>query len=551
MPVSSGVGEFEELPRLPALTNIRPEESRETRMGMIDGGRIEAELDGLAARFSGPGGVVGVVSEGRVIARRAFGFADLGTHRAMTAATRLPICSVSKQFTCAAMLAACGAPEALDERLAARLPNFEGPLPTVRDLCNNQSGLRDYWALTVLHGAKAEQEFSREDAAKVFARTRTGHFAPGTRYSYSNGNFRLVAELVEEASGETLEALYARHIWQPAGMAGAVLTADTRRPEDGVVGYEGNDATGYMSAENGIYWRGDAGISASLDDMLAYECWIDATRGDPESLYRRIAVLQTFRDGAVAAYGFGLQHARVGDFAFTGHSGALRGFRAYRIASTEARLSVVVMFNHHGDAYGAAHRILRAALGLPHPVAQPLKERWAGRWISRETGLLARLESGYDAATLRFATSPETLWEVPEGGLASSSATISREGGDILMRRPSENLTERLVPVAAAPPAGSAEIAGRYHSTELDAGVVIECRDGGAYLWAEGFLGTGRPEIVLPAGPDLWIVATRRSMDAPAPGDWTLQARRDEAGRLAGLTLGCWLARGINYEKCD
>ncbi|GMB80104.1 D-aminopeptidase [Shinella zoogloeoides] len=519
-------------------------------MGMIDSGRIEAELDGLAARFSGPGGVVGVVSEGRVIARRAFGFADLDTHRAMTAATRLPICSVSKQFTCAAMLAACGVPEALDARLAARLPNFEGPLPTVRDLCNNQSGLRDYWALTVLHGAKAEQEFSREDAAKVFARTRTGHFAPGTRYSYSNGNFRLVAELVEDASGETLEALYARHIWQPAGMAGAVLTADTRRPEDGVVGYEGNDATGYMPAENGVYWRGDAGISASLHDMLAYECWIDQTREDPESLYRRIAVPQTFRDGAPAAYGFGLQHVRVGDLAFTGHSGALRGFRAYRIASMEARLSVVVMFNHHGDAYGAAHRILRTALGLPHPAARPLKERWSGQWISPETGLLARLQSGYDAATLRFATSPETLWEVPEGGLASSSVTISLEGEDILMRRPSENHAERLVPVPAAPPAGSTEIAGRYHSAELDAGIVIECRDGGTYLWAEGFLGTGRPEIVLPAGPDLWNVATRRSMDAPAPGDWTMQAHRDEAGRIAGLTLGCWLARGIGYEKC-
>lgn len=517
---------------------------------MIDGTRLDAEMDALAARFAGPGGVVGVVSEGRVIARRSWGFANLDTHLPMTARTRLPICSISKQFTCAAMLAACGEPEALDARLAAHLPNFVGPLPTVRDLCNNQSGLRDYWALTVLHGARAEQVFAREDAVKVFARTRTGHFAPGTRYSYSNGNFRLVADLVEEASGETLEALCARHIWQPAGMTGVVLTADTRHPEDGVTGYEGNDATGYLPAENGIYWRGDAGISASLDDMLAYECWIDATRNDPQNLYQRIAVPQTFRDGAPAAYGFGLQHSRVGDFAFTGHSGALRGFRAFRIASIEARLSVVVMFNHHGDAHGAGHRILRAALGLPHPVLQPLRERWTGQWISRETGLLARLESAYDAATLRFGTSPEAFSEAPEGGLASTSVKIGREGGDLLMQRPAENLAERLTPVPAAPPAADAGIAGRYRSAEIEADIVIECRDGGTYLWAEGFLGTGRPEIVQPTGPDLWIVATRRSMDAPAPGDWTLQAHRDAAGRIAGLTLGCWLARGIGYVKC-
>jgi D-aminopeptidase len=534
----------------PCAKNLRGQYGKQG-MSMIDGKRLEAEMDALAARFQGPGGVVGVVSDGRLVARRAWGFSNLDERRPMTSQTRLPICSVSKQFTCAAMLAVCGAPEALDARLAAHLPNFEGPLPRVRDLCNNQSGLRDYWALTVLHGAKAEQTFSREDAASAFARMRSGHFAPGTRYSYSNGNFRLVADLLEEVSPEPLEALHARHIWQPAGMEGAVMTADTRQPEDGVVGYEGNDATGYLPAENGIYWRGDAGISASLDDMLAYERWIDATREDPASLYRKIAVPQTFRDGAAAAYGFGLQHSRVGDFAFTGHSGALRGFRAFRLYSAEARLSVVVMFNHQGDAHGAAHRLLRTALGLPHPVSQPLGERWAGQWISRETGLLARLEPGYDTASLRFGTSAETLSETPDGGLASTTVKLVRKGEDLLMQRAPENFAETLVPVASAPPVADTGIAGRYRSSELSADIVIECRDGGTYLWAEGFLGTGRPEIVHPAGPDLWIVVTRRSMDAPAPGDWTLQAVRDDAGRITGLTLGCWLARGIGYVRCQ
>jgi D-aminopeptidase len=50
-----------------------------------------------------------------------------------------------------------------------------------------------------------------------------------------------------------------------------------------------------------------------------------------------------------------------------------------------------------------------------------------------------------------------------------------------------------------------------------------------------------------PAGEDVWTVATRRSMDAPAPGDWTLQVRRNEQGRIIGLTIGCWLARGVDY----
>lgn len=519
-------------------------------MVTIDGKRLEEEVDALPARFQGPGGVVGIVSEGRIVARRAFGFSDLDNHRPMTAGTRLPLCSVSKQFTCAALLAVCGEPEALDGRLAVHLPNLDASLPRVRDLCNNQSGLRDYWALTVLHGASAEQTFAPQDAASVFARMRSCHFPPGTSYSYSNGNFRILADLLEEAASEPLEALYARHIWQPAGMSGAVLTADTSNPTDAVVGYEGNDATGYLPAQNGVYWKGDAGISASLDDMIAYECWIDATRNDPDSLYQRIAVPQTFRDGTPAAYGFGLQHSRIGEFAFTSHGGALRGFRVYRLCSTEARLSVVVMFNHHGDAHGAAHRLARAALALPQPDPQRLRESWAGRWISPETGLLARLEQGIDTVDLRYGTSPETLSETPEGGLASSAVRISRDGEDLIMQRPQENFTGRLVPVAQAAPDAGGDIAGRYRSEELDADLVIEVRDGGVYLWAEGFLGTGRPEIVYPAGPDLWILVTRRSMDAPAPGDWTLQFTRDGEGSVIGATLGCWLARRIGYVKC-
>jgi D-aminopeptidase len=68
--------------------------------------------------------------------------------------------------------------------------------------------------------------------------------------------------------------------------------------------------------------------------------------------------------------------------------------------------------------------------------------------------------------------------------------------------------------------------------------------------WAEGLL-RPHPEIIQQAGPDLWVVATRRSMDAPAPGDWTLQAIRGSEGHIVGLTLGCWPARGICCAECS
>ena len=143
-----------------------------------------------------------------------------------------------------------------------------------------------------------------------------------------------------------------------------MLTADTSRPEDGVVGYEGSDATGFFPAENAIYWIGDAGISSSLSDMLAYEAWIDATREDEDSLYRRISGQPHFVDGKPAAYGYGLGHEVIAGLDFTGHGGALRGFRAHRKTARAARLSVVVMFNHEADAHGAVESLVQAAICL-------------------------------------------------------------------------------------------------------------------------------------------------------------------------------------------
>ena len=40
-------------------------------------------------------------------------------------------------------------------------------------LCHNQSGLRDYWAVAMLHGSPAEAPFGEVEAARIVAATRT------------------------------------------------------------------------------------------------------------------------------------------------------------------------------------------------------------------------------------------------------------------------------------------------------------------------------------------------------------------------------------------
>ena len=88
-----------------------------------------------------------------------------------------------------------------------------------------------------------------------------------------------------------------------------------------------------------------------------------------------------FSDGSPASYGFGLVHEKVAGLAATGHGGALRGFRLQRLHIPARRLSVVVLFNHEGDAHAAAVKFAKAALGevAAEPKSEAVETGWAGR----------------------------------------------------------------------------------------------------------------------------------------------------------------------------
>lgn len=218
-------------------------------MSKFDTSALEAFVRHIPQNYKGPGGVVAVLKDGEVVLQHAWGFADLRTRKPMTVETRMPICSVSKQFTCGVLLDAVGEPELLDDALEAYLDKFEGERPVVRDLCNNQSGLRDYWALTVLCGADPEGVFLPEQAQSLLRRLKTTHFEPGSHYSYCNGNFRILADLIEAHTERRLVDLLSERIFKPAGMKRAELIPDTALFDE-CTGYEGHTVRGFLDRKS-------------------------------------------------------------------------------------------------------------------------------------------------------------------------------------------------------------------------------------------------------------------------------------------------------------
>ena len=187
-------------------------------------------------------------------------------------------------------------------------------------------------------------------------------------------------------------------------------------------------------------------------------------------------------------------------------------------------------------------------MGITQAPAEMIPEGWDGQWLA-DDGLVLRLEAGRRNVTMRYMTGPEALNIAEDGSLRSADVVLRRDGEALTMQRIKDNTAPKLMPLPALNTGNGAELAGRYASEELGAEMVIEAKDGGIYARFEGLLGKGRMERMFPAGRDVWQLATRRSMDAPAPGDWTLVIARNEGGTITGFTLGCWLARGVGYNR--
>ncbi len=511
-------------------------------------GPLDRCVEALPRRYPGPGGAVAVLRDGEVLVRHAWGFANTARRIPFTPRTLFRMCSITKQFTSGLVLDAFADPTVLDADVARRLPLLQEAPPGALHLCHNQSGLRDYWAVAMLLGSPIEAPFGDTEAARLIGATHSLHFTPGTRYSYVNQNFRILSDILEDRTGRGFAELLRTRIFDRAGMETAFLAADTRAMPDGTEGYEGSQASGFRAAENRILWTGDAGLGASLDDMIAWERHIDATRDDPASLHARLSAPVAFADGAPAPYGFGL--GRGVEFArqVFGHGGALRGWRSHRLYVPAERISVVVMFNHLSDAHGAALDLLGAVLGAPAPAAAPMlpDPAWLGAYIEPETGIAARLDMAGGAVRLRFGHSGERLVPLPDGSAGTGRTRVIPRADGQWMERPQENQASRLMPLRG--PAAT-DIAGNYRCAELDATLTVVDAGGTLYGGFAGALGQGQMELLDPIAGDAWALPCPRALDHTPPGDWTLHFTRDAGGAVTGVQLGCWLARRLRYDR--
>lgn len=531
---------------------------------------IDKILADLPAKFRGPGAAIAVVKDGELLGEKVWGFADLLQGIPMSTDTVLPICSISKQMTCgllrdlqlnptAAMAARADPPrkqldDALDQLLGKDFVAKNGL--TLEVLGNNQSGIRDYWALTVLWGARPETPFViKEHGPQMMARiNKSLHFETGTQYSYANTNFYVLGRIMEQVTGQTLEDLLQERIFAPAGMKTAFLCADSSKHPGPGVGYEGNEKLGFYPGINNIEWAGDAGIVASLSDMVAYEKFVDANRDNTSNWYGLTSQAQKFKDGKPSNYGYGLSRAKVGDVEIVGHGGALRGYRLNRVYSPENRVSVVALINEeHAMAGTVTDYIIGRVLGVADATDASVEYNPAmiGTFLDPESSLAVTMEKGADGKVMfGYHRAAAALTPTETNKALNKNISITLDGDVLEATIPADNRVIRATRVPVSKPdTDFSEFHGAYYCDEIESTFHCSGTDGMLYGSFDGFIGKGPIHLIRPLAEDVYALACPRAMDSSPPGDWTIVARRDATGKISSVTIGCWLARNLQFTK--
>ncbi|MDB5373282.1 MAG: serine hydrolase [Belnapia sp.] len=510
-----------------------------------------------------PGATLGLLQGGALTLHESAGLASIEHGVAIGPETRFRIASVSKQFTCAAilLLAAEGRLAVTDAIHAhlPELPDFGAPI-TIDHLMHNTSGLRDMLELMRLGGADLSQPWAQSDLLAAIGRQRSLNFAPGSRFRYSNTGFLLLGRIIEAVSGESLAAFLERRIFVPLGMTRTRHTPSTTEIVPHLATGYLPQGDGFIRAAHGFPLGGEGGLVSCVEDLALWDRNYrqDLLPGIAEALQQP----QDFTNGRPNLYARGLEVTTYRGLRTVDHGGLWPGFKTCFLRVPERDLTIIAIANHGGiDVHHLAHQLLDAAADAPgarpalHPVpAMPKLSGLAGRWLDPASG--ATVEFATDPAPVAtqhgvpFALTPTAdgrlaarrgvlpfTLGLPEGG-PESGPEGGREGDTLVIETDAGTRTVfHRAPAAPALPSG---LTGDWHCAELAATWTIAPAAGGLAVQVRGPLTVAGPWPIEPIAAGVLRIRT--------PGT-LFQGWLD--ARLEGGTLVVSGARasGLRFER--
>ena len=313
----------------------------------------QAKAKQIEALFKGRkfNGCVLVAEGGKIIFDTAMGYANFSTKEKLSLHSSFHLASVTKQFTAMAVIMLKERGKlSYDDKAKKYLPELPYEDVTIRQLLNHTSGVPNilnyipnfmtYWDTCAVA--------SNSDIPCIFQKFRVRlRFKPGTRFSYNNTGYVLLALIVERVSKEPFSAFVEKNIFEPLGMTDSKIYSAINSPQikNRVYGYgyyKGRPSLDEDDIRNGLV--GEKGVYSSVIDLYK---WDQALEN--RALVHDSSMLEAFNYSSVANgrrvnYGFGWRKVK-NEPQIVYHFGHWRAFKTFIIRFTDDKKTIIILNN--------------------------------------------------------------------------------------------------------------------------------------------------------------------------------------------------------------
>ncbi len=298
-----------------------------------------AEVPGLSLAF---------VYDGSVFAARGFGVRSRETGLPVHASTVFEAASLTKPVVAYAVLQLVD-----DGVLDLDVPLFEY-LP-YEDIAGDPRA-KSITARIVLSHTSGFPNWRRGQPLRI-------EFDPGERFQYSGEGFVYLARVIEHLTGETLQDVVQRLVFDPLGMTHSSLVWEKRFEDDYAVGHEEDGRT--YAKQRPEKANAASSLHTTASDYALFVAAVINGEGLEKATWKEWLSPQVkVAEGVTWGLGWGLQSVE-GRTSFW-HWGHNDGYRAFVIAAADRRIALVLLANSD-NGMSLVRPMLASAAGARQP----------------------------------------------------------------------------------------------------------------------------------------------------------------------------------------
>lgn len=284
------------------------------------------------------GMAVAVMNRGEPLFQACYGYADLEHKIAVRPQSVFALASVTKIFTCLAMLKLAEQKQVkLNDLVVDRARKFPKAWSDVRivNLLSHTAGL----PTTTRESTPWNGSYS-----ELLARRRA--FLAGERAEYNNIGYIIAGKIIEQTSNTKLANFLRDNVFTPAGMKHTRIPSELF-PPDLAIGYrqEKNHLVTYKNYHPWTEMGGSAGVISSLEDLIRFEKSLTGETLLNHSTFALMLQPVPLKNGAPSGWSCGWEMTNSPEGIIYTKNGNIGGYSSWYSRGVQEGISIIILSN--------------------------------------------------------------------------------------------------------------------------------------------------------------------------------------------------------------